>query len=205
LPLTRPAGSGHGDLLGSKRRLRARTLAARDAIAAREHAEHSRAIATAIAARADFRAAKTLLLTLPVGSEWDSARLFDAAAGHDRSLALPRVDASTRMLELCVVADRGHDVAPGYRGIPEPLPHCARIDPAQIDWVLVPGVAFDRDGNRLGYGGGYYDRLLPLLAPAAPRVAGAFELQLVERVPAAAHDLRIDAIVTQLRTLSPER
>jgi 5-formyltetrahydrofolate cyclo-ligase len=205
LPLTQPAGSGHGDLRGSKRTLRARTLAARDGLAAQRHAEHSRAIAATIVARADFRAAKTLLLTLPLGSEWATAPLFDAAFGQGSTVALPRVDPSTRMLELCVVTDLGHDVAAGYRGIREPLPHCARIDPSKIDWVLVPGVAFDRDGNRLGYGGGFYDRLLPLLAPAVPRVAGAFELQLVERVPAAAHDLAINVIVTELRTLSPAR
>jgi 5-formyltetrahydrofolate cyclo-ligase len=205
LPLIQPAGSGHGDLRSSKRTLRARTLAARDDIAAPRHAEHSRAIAATIAARADFKAAKTLLLTLPLGSEWANAPLFDAAFGQGSRVALPRVDPTTRTLELCVVTDLGHDVAAGYRGILEPLPHCARIDPAQIDWVLVPGVAFDGHGNRLGYGGGYYDRLLALLAPAVPRVAGAFELQLVERVPATAHDLAIDVIVTELRTLSTVR
>ena len=63
--------------------------------------------------------------------------------------------------------------------------------------MLVPGVAFDLDGRRLGYGGGYYDRLLPLLSPRAARVAGAFELQIVDRVPAAPHDVAVDAIVTE--------
>ncbi len=71
--------------------------------------------------------------------------------------------------------------------------------------MLVPGVAFDLAGGRLGYGGGYYDRLLPLLAPAAARVAGAFEVQLVDLVPATPHDLPVDAIVTESRLLSAAR
>jgi 5-formyltetrahydrofolate cyclo-ligase len=67
--------------------------------------------------------------------------------------------------------------------------------------VLVPGLAFDATGRRLGYGGGYYDRLLPFLSPAAPRVAGAFEAQIVDSVPTAPHDITVDCIVTEQRTL----
>jgi 5-formyltetrahydrofolate cyclo-ligase len=87
-------------------------------------------------------------------------------------------------------------------GIPEPVPDCHPVPRDAIDFVLVPGVAFDAAGRRLGYGGGYYDRLLPLLRPAAARVAGAFELQLVDRVPVSPYDLTVDAIVTESRTLT---
>ncbi len=95
--------------------------------------------------------------------------------------------------------DPGADVTTGYRGIPEPRSSLPRVDPADVDWVLVPGVAFDLAGRRLGYGGGYYDRLLPLLPRATPRIAGAFELQIVDAIPAAPHDLRIDAFATPSR------
>ena len=71
--------------------------------------------------------------------------------------------------------------------------------------MLVPGVAFDRDGRRLGYGGGYYDRLLPLLSRDATRIAGAFDLQIVDRVPAGPHDVAVDAIVTETQTLAIDR
>jgi 5-formyltetrahydrofolate cyclo-ligase len=66
-------------------------------------------------------------------------------------------------------------------------------------------VAFDRAGHRIGYGGGYYDRLLPLLRADAHRVAGAFELQLVDHVPAASHDVAVDAVVTEARSISIAR
>lgn len=166
------------------------------------HAEASIAIGNALAARDDFGRAATVLLTLPFGSEWDTRPLVLAALERGKTVALPRVAAATRALDLCSVTNPDHDVLPGYRGIPEPQAHCARIDPQAIDWVLVPGIAFDEQGHRLGYGGGYYDRLLPMLRADSSRVAGAFELQVVARVPAAAHDLRVHALATERRSLS---
>jgi 5-formyltetrahydrofolate cyclo-ligase len=203
--LTHPSDEAHGDTRDAKRALRACVLSARDNMPAAARVEAGRAIATTLSVRADFEGAQTLLLTLSFGSEWDTAPLFAMALGRHKTVALPRVNLATRMLELCAVTDLEHDVAPGFRGIREPLPHCTRIDPAAIGWVLVPGVAFDRDGKRLGYGGGFYDRMLPLLSSATARVAGAFELQIVDRIPAAAHDLAVDAIVTEVRTLLAAR
>jgi 5-formyltetrahydrofolate cyclo-ligase len=72
------------------------------------------------------------------------------------------------------------------------------VEPAIIDFVLVPGLAFDRRGGRLGYGGGFYDKLLADgLSPCAWVVAGAFECQMVEKVPADEHDMPMDVVVTE--------
>ena len=120
-----------------------------------------------------------------------------AALAAGKTVAVPRVDNESRMLELHAITDPVRDVVAGYRDIPEPLPACPLVARDTIDFVLVPGVAFDRRGRRMGYGGGYYDRLLPLLSPRAARVAGAFEVQLVDRVPAAPNDIAVDAIVTE--------
>jgi 5-formyltetrahydrofolate cyclo-ligase len=185
-----------------KRALRDRVLAARDALPESQWRAAGTAIAQALAHRADFMRARRVLLTLPFGSEWDTEPLLAAASAQGAIVLLPRVHVGTRMLELCAVTDLARDVQPGYRGIREPGAHCERADAAQVDWVLVPGVAFDAAGRRLGYGGGFYDRLLPLLPAHAVRVAGAFELQLVDRVPFAAHDRPVQAIVTERRTLT---
>ncbi|HEY8624044.1 MAG TPA: 5-formyltetrahydrofolate cyclo-ligase [Casimicrobiaceae bacterium] len=194
-----------GKLLAAKRELRARILRDRDATPAEDRATASASIAASLLMREDFASSKTVLLTLPFGSEWDTRALLAAALARAKTVALPRVNLATRMLDICAITRLEHDAVPGYRGIPEPCAHCALLDVATIDWVLVPGVAFDADGRRVGYGGGYYDRLLPLLRADAHRIAGAFELQLVERVPAASHDVAVEAIVTEARSISIAR
>jgi len=188
-------------LHSAKRRLREHTLAARDALGAAERARDSQAIAAGIAALPALARAACVLLTLPFRSEWDPRPLVDATLVRGGVVALPRVDVVARTLVLHRLRDPATEVAPGYRGIPEPLPDLPRIDVAAVDWVLVPGVAFDAGGHRLGYGSGYYDRLLATMAVEVPRVAGAFEVQLVAQVPCAPHDLTVDTIVTPRRTL----
>ena len=98
------------------------------------------------------------------------------------------------------------DLRPGAWGIPEPDPAQLRpLPPEQIDLVLVPGVAFDLTGNRLGYGGGYYDRFLSRLGNRAVFVALAFELQLVERIEPGRYDLPVHYIATEKRLIPVAR
>jgi 5-formyltetrahydrofolate cyclo-ligase len=201
-----PAAGTETELTGTalreaKRALRVRMIATRDALDPTYRATASRSICARVEALPSFAAARVVLVTLPFGSEWDTRPLARAALASGKTLVVPRVNGATRMLELHAIGDVTADVKPGYQGIPEPLPTLPRIDAATIDWVLVPGVAFNPDGRRLGYGGGYYDRLMILLRPATPRVAGAFDAQIAERIPAASHDLSVDLIVTESRTL----
>lgn len=188
-----------------KRTLRDALIATRDAISPAVRAEASRAIAARITALDAYRRARVVLLTLPYRSEWDATLVARHALADGKIVAVPRVDVARRMLQPLRVRDLDVDVEAGYRGIPEPRDHCPTVSAETIEWVLVPGVAFDADGRRLGYGGGYYDRLLPLLSPEAPRVAGAFDVQLVESVPAAPHDIGVDCIATELRLVACAR
>jgi len=185
----------------AKRALRVRMIAARDGLDPPTRAAASQAIAARVQALPSFADARCILLTLPFRSEWDTRPLFDVAHATGKTVALPRVNPATRMLDLHAVQDIERETAPGYRGIPEPSVALPAVDVRAIDWVLVPGVAFDIGGRRLGYGGGYYDRLLALLVPGARRIAGAFDLQVVAHVPAAPHDLVVEAIVTETRML----
>ncbi len=193
-----PAGPA---LRETKRALRAQVIAARDALDAAARSSASRAIAQRIAALPAYRAARVLLVTLPFGSEWDTRPLVGTALAAAKTVVAPRVDVRTRMLELHAIADPVADVEAGHLGIPEPRESCPLVAHAEIDAVIVPGVAFDAAGRRLGYGGGFYDRLLPLLRPGVPRIAGAYELQVIAEVPAASHDLRVDCIATEARLI----
>ena len=97
------------------------------------------------------------------------------------------------------------DIEPGYHGIPEPRDHCAPSPPERSSGCSCPAWRSMPTAGGLGYGGGYYDRLLPLLRAQVPRVAGAFEGQLVDAVPAAPHDIGVDCIVTERRLLACAR
>jgi 5-formyltetrahydrofolate cyclo-ligase len=188
-------------LRDDKLALRAAVVAARDALAPAWRAQASEAIAARIARIDSYAVARVVFLTLPYRSEWDATLVAARALASGKVVAVPRVDRSARMLRAFRIDDLAHDVEAGYAGVPEPRASCAEIALDAIDWVLVPGLAFDRRGRRLGYGGGFYDRLLPFVRHDVPRVAGAFELQLVERVPTAPHDIDVDCVVTEQRTL----
>ena len=95
------------------------------------------------------------------------------------------------------------ELEPGFKGILEPRTRMP-VDPSTADVVIVPGVAFDARGNRLGYGGGFYDSFLSECGDV-PRIGVCFEVQVVDEVPVAEHDLPVDVIVTESRTIEATR
>lgn len=146
----------------------------------------------------EYRAAGTVLAYAGVGSELDTGGFIREVLGSGRRLVLPRVDREGRRLELYEVRDPGVELVPGVWGIPEPDPARARrVGLEEVGFVLVPGVAFDRCGGRLGHGAGYYDRLLGGAGRLPPLVGAAFEAQIVERVPMEPHDVFVDLVVTE--------
>jgi 5-formyltetrahydrofolate cyclo-ligase len=193
------------NLRKEKRALRDALLAMRNRLDPEMRAHASQAIATGIESLDDYRRAGVVLLTLPFRSEWNASLTAARAIATGKIVAAPRVDPAARMLRPLRIVDLGRDIEAGYQGIPEPRATCPPVALEAFDWVLVPGVAFDTAGHRLGYGGGYYDRLLPLLPGSARRIAGAFEAQLIDRVPAAPHDVGVDCIVTEQRIIQCAR
>lgn len=164
---------------------------------------YSRTIIQSLRALPGYTQAQTVLGYLNFGTEL-AAELWVAQALMDgKRVVLPRVNRASGCLDLYRVCDLEHDVAPGAWGIREPLPmHCDRFETlAQLDFVLLPGVAFTRGGARLGYGGGYYDKLLARLPHRPLLVAGAFAMQLVDELPQEATDQPVDWLVTENETI----
>jgi len=121
-------------------------------------------------------------------------------------VAIPKVEKSgpsgQRMLEAYVMEESGKGLIKGFMGIPEPdASVLKRLDPVEIDLVVVPGIAFDYARCRIGYGAGYYDRFLPRLRPDCPKVGLAYEMQVVEKIPASCHDIRMDLVITERRII----
>lgn len=140
--------------------------------------------------------AETVALYAAHGDELDPAPAGDALRARGLATVLPRVDGASLLL---VPVGSGDQLSPGYRGVPEPVGDAL---PAEaVDVVVVPGVAFDRSGGRLGQGGGHYDRLLATLPRGSLRVGYAFACQLVDEVPRSLHDEAVDVVVTEDGTI----
>jgi 5-formyltetrahydrofolate cyclo-ligase len=181
-----------------KRVLRAALQARREALSAADRAMLGHRITDVLLDLPAYGAARVVLAYMSIGAEFDTGPFTRQVLAHRKTLVLPRVNRPERQLDLYVVDDLRVQVAPGLWDIPEP--DAARCQPAaldEIDFALVPGVGFDVGGGRLGYGGGYYDRLLVDLPTATPRLAAAFSVQLVGAVPMGLRDQRVDLIVTE--------
>lgn len=165
--------------------LRAEILKKRTEVASRAL---SAGICEKAAALPEFLAAKTVMVYLSKGSEVDTSRLIALAHMHGKAICAPRVISPTE-IEAAMLDVRGFQR--GTFGILEP--RGKRCE--EIDIIFVPGVAFDKTGNRIGYGKGYYDRFLK--AQAATTVGLCYSVQVVDSIPASPHDVRLDKILTE--------
>jgi 5,10-methenyltetrahydrofolate synthetase len=198
------ADSG-SDLAGRKAELRRRVLAARDALGPAARARLAAAIFERVVALEAFRAAPVVLAYASIGSEPATGPFLAAVLAGGRGLVLPRIDRARRRLELYHVTDPGADLRPGVWGIAEPDPaRCAPAPLGEIALALVPGVVFDPRGGRIGYGAGYYDRLLAAWTAPPLLVAAAFGIQVVDEVPMGPRDRRVDRVVTETDTYPRE-
>ncbi|MEI7618339.1 MAG: 5-formyltetrahydrofolate cyclo-ligase [Actinomycetota bacterium] len=132
-----------------------------------------------------------VLAFVGVASEPNTESLLQMLGRLGAVVYVPRVEGEVMVAVRC---DRATPLEPGAYGIPSPVgePTDAQI----IDLVIVPGLAFTRDGQRLGQGGGYYDRYLPLLRPDCVTIGVCFEEQIVHAVPGETHDQRVSLVVT---------
>ncbi|MHC5080594.1 MAG: 5-formyltetrahydrofolate cyclo-ligase, partial [Planctomycetota bacterium] len=128
-------------------------------------------------------------------TEVETHPMIEKAMAQGRLVALPKM-APHGTLELKIVRNLETDLEPNRLGIWEPKDACPPMEKTDLGLILVPGVAFDPMGYRIGYGGGYYDRLL-VSVPKAQRVAVAFDLQKVRFLPRKSHDVPVDVLVTE--------
>lgn len=185
------------DLLEQKRQLRTEVLARRSAQTDKDTL--SRLILERLYALPAFQVAETVLFYVDVRSEVRTRQGLSQVLDSGKQLVVPYC--VERELELFCLQDL-KELSSGKFGILEPeLELRKRRDrqvlPEELDFLVVPGVAFDRAANRLGHGHGYYDRLLSQIRTGVPKLGLAFECQLVSHVPTEAHDVPLDGVVTE--------
>ena len=180
--------------------LRQKVLATRDNLSSIERREKSIAISSRLMGVSEVTVAQIVLIYMHFRSEVQTSDIIGQMFAANQIVTIPYTCSDISQLIAVKVTNLEQQVTPGYCGIPEPRPELienSSCDPATIDLVIIPGSVFDKYGGRLGYGGGYYDRLLSNEAPGAVRIGIAFELQLVDRVPVESHDQFMDFVVTE--------
>ncbi|CAA9462832.1 MAG: 5-formyltetrahydrofolate cyclo-ligase [uncultured Rubrobacteraceae bacterium] len=194
--------SGSSD--NSKQALRRRVLGRRDAMGEAEHRESSQTIVGKVLSLEAYRRAGVVMAYAGFGSEVRTEPFLRSVLEAGKRLVLPRVNRERGALDLYEVRDLARDLEAGVWGINEPKadPHAA-ADLGAVDLALIPGVAFDARGGRLGHGAGYYDKLLGGAGGLPPLVAGAFEVQVVDELPLDPHDVLVDLILTEKASYPP--
>jgi len=163
------------------------------AMAADERAAASRRLCELLLAASVWSRTGSVLGFVPLEDEPDIARVLDEAWRANKTVALPRFDSSAGCYAAARVTTRA-ELVPGRFGVLEPAAGCPAVPLNQLDLILVPGVAFDLTGRRLGRGKGFYDRLLAQVR--GHKCGVAFDGQLVARLPEEPHDVRVDSILT---------
>ncbi len=183
--------------------LRQSIIAARLNMADAERAHLSDVIAGRLFKLEAYHTASTVLTYMNFGAEFAAEVFVRQALRDGKQVLLPKVNRDTKQLEVYRITDLARDVAPGLWDIPEPLvERCDKIDGlSSIDFILLPGVAFERNGARLGYGGGFYDKLLARMTHQPTLVAAAFTIQVVEDIPQEATDRKVQWLITEQETI----
>lgn len=187
--------------LDRKKLLRQRLQLKRNNIPVEKRAAASTEIAKKFLNSADYKDALKILIFFPFRSEVDTTLIIKAALESGKKIILPKVEGD--ILELYYVEDIKSQLQEGAFGVMEPVKEdCKPALVSEVEIAVIPGLCFDKSHNRMGYGGGFYDRLLPALPEKTKKIALCFNMQVFKKIPCDKHDVKIDIIITEKRTYS---
>ncbi len=146
--------------------------------------------------------ANNILIYYPFRSEVDTTIVIKKALKDNKNIILPRI--SGQRLELFYVNDPKKQLKKGSYGIMEPnAALCRKAEITGIDLAVVPGIGFDKNLNRLGYCGGFYDKLLPHIPKGVKKIALCFDIQVIDMIPVSKNDIKVDLLITDTRFYYP--
>ncbi len=175
----------------TKQELRKICLASRYQLSPEFREKASREIARKLTRLTSWRNRKVIMCFLTIRGEVETKEIVEQAWQEGKTVIVPKVEGKKL---LCSKLTSWSQLAPGTFGVPEPRDPVL-IDPGELELVLVPALAYDRAGRRLGYGAGYFDRLLK--KTGALRIGLAYGEQILDHLPEEANDCRIEEIVTE--------
>lgn len=186
----------------TKSQLREQMKARRQALPAEEQAALNQRITANILAHPDIASAKIILSYLAFSSEADTRAALLALLEQGKTVIAPPTTAFSDQLNCFHFLSVNDPLLSNNETKAERVPEtCDLLRLREVDVFLVPGLAWDSRGYRVGYGGGYFDRLLALASPKAEKIGIGFEFQLVDHIPDNTWDIRVDTITTELRVM----
>jgi 5-formyltetrahydrofolate cyclo-ligase len=163
----------------------------------------SRAVEDRLFESKSFTACRHVMFFLSFANEVRTDEMITRALNDQKQVYVPRLLKKIKQMEICRITSMDQEFEIGSYAIREPFKNNSRVvSPAIIDAVIVPGLAFDRSGGRLGFGGGYFDRLFKQLRDKALRFGVAYEFQVIESMPLDFWDERVQAIFTENETIN---
>ncbi len=184
--------------------LRKNILTTRNNLPREELLQKSDAIRQRVLNNKRIMSKNTFFVYVSFRSEVATFDLINDLLKAGKNVTVPITRTETKRLDAIRIENLEEDLVPGYCNIPEPpesLCRTNKIDPSEIEVIILPGSVFDERGGRFGYGGGFYDRFVSAI-PKSLRVGLAFELQIVERAPLQPHDELLDLIITEKRIIA---
>ena len=172
-------------------------LARRDALSAAARTSGSSLITQRLLVLDAYRSASCVMAYVAFGSEFETGDFIADLLAQGKQLLLPRVERGSRALTFHAVQDPVRQLEAGVWGIRQPRADCPAAAASQVDFVLVPGVAFTERCERLGYGGGFYDRFIRGLTSRPALVAAAYSVQVVPELPISESDQRVELVITE--------
>lgn len=183
-----------------KRDIRRRTISMREEMEEEEVVRRSEEIRGKVLEIPEIRNAHVIMLYASKGKEVRTDELISDLLRLGKRVVLPKTNVEGKEIIPIEILDPEKDLVIGNYGIREPRDEAKRVDPEEIEVAVVPGVAFDRNGNRIGRGAGYYDRFLAEIRGRAFIIALAFGFQIVDKIPSSDSDVPVDLIVTEEAT-----
>lgn len=182
----------------NKSEIRKRVVAWRKTLSWEDVIKRSQQIGVRLFSLSEFRQAKRILFYVSYDNEVYTHEMIKHALRYRKQIFVPMSQVEQYTLTISELVDFELDLIPATYGILEPKPECIRpANPKELNMVIVPGIAFDIQGNRLGHGVGYYDNFLRFLPPHIMTIALAFTEQIIDELPKTERDVPINKIITE--------
>jgi 5-formyltetrahydrofolate cyclo-ligase len=193
------------DILLEKKRLRSEVLKTRVELPEEKIRRDSKTIIDKLMRLDSYQKSATISCFIDFKQEVITRDLIKSSLEAGKRVLVPVIvkePDGSKLMKASQLLDLEHDLESGTMGILEPKQECRRfVEPSEIDFFVVPGLAFDVHKNRLGYGAGYHDAVLKKLRPGCDTVAVCFDFQLFDHIPVKEYDIRVKKILTELRTI----